>query len=168
MNNRRDFLKKMTAGAAGVAVTSSVMGMPAKNYRRIIGANDRLNVAIAGLGRRLGAYYEPIAMKEANVQLVYLCDVMEKQRERALQSFGRFIDYKPKLENDIRKVLADPEVDVLFKLPASEGKEYSLNPTHEEVVTPLMKEFIQSYKDLNNCSVYQFQTKFRNEARAKS
>lgn len=31
-----------------------------------------------------------------------------------------------------------------------------------------MKEFIQSYKDLNNCSVYQFQTKFRNEARAKS
>ena len=60
------------------------------------------------------------------------------------------------------------EVDVLFKLPASEGKEYSLNPTHEEVVTPLMKEFIQSYKDLNNCSVYQFQTKFRNEARAKS
>lgn len=60
------------------------------------------------------------------------------------------------------------QVDVLFKLPASEGKEYALNPTHEEVVTPLMKEFIQSYKDLNNCSVYQFQTKFRNEARAKS
>lgn len=114
MNNRREFLKKMSAGAAGVAVTSSVMGMPAKSYRRIIGANDRLNVAIAGLGRRLGAYYEPIALKEANVQLVYLCDVMEKQRQRALQSFSRHIDYKPKLENDIRKVIADPDVDVLF------------------------------------------------------
>lgn len=60
------------------------------------------------------------------------------------------------------------EVDVLFKLPASGGKEYALNPTHEEVVTPLMKEFIQSYKDVRNCAVYQFQTKFRNEARAKS
>lgn len=114
MNNRREFLKKMSAGAAGVAVTSSVMGMPAKSYRRIIGANDRLNVAIAGLGRRLGAYYEPIALKEANVQLVYLCDVMEKQRQRALQSFSRHIDYKPKLESDIRKVIADPDVDVLF------------------------------------------------------
>ena len=114
MNNRRDFLKKMSAGAAAVAVSGSAMGMPAKSYRRIIGANDRLNIAIAGLGRRLSAYYEPIAMKEANVQLVYLCDVMEKQRERALQSFGRYIDYKPKLENDIRKVLADPDVDVLF------------------------------------------------------
>lgn len=60
------------------------------------------------------------------------------------------------------------EVDVLFKLPAAEGREYALNPTHEEIVTPLVGEFIQSYKDLDNCSVYQFQNKFRNEKRAKS
>lgn len=59
-------------------------------------------------------------------------------------------------------------VDVLFKLPAAEGREYALNPTHEEIVTPLMREFIRSYKDLENCSVYQIQSKFRNEKRAKS
>ena len=59
-------------------------------------------------------------------------------------------------------------VDILFKLPAAEGREYALNPTHEEVVTPLIGEFIQSYKDLENCSVYQIQNKFRNEKRAKS
>lgn len=59
-------------------------------------------------------------------------------------------------------------VDVLFKLEWAWWKEYWLNPTHEEVVTPLMQEFIQSYKDLDNMAVYQFQTKFRNEARAKS
>jgi len=59
-------------------------------------------------------------------------------------------------------------VDVLFKLPAAEGREYALNPTHEEVVTPLVGEWIQSYKDLENCSVYQIQNKFRNEKRAKS
>jgi prolyl-tRNA synthetase len=59
-------------------------------------------------------------------------------------------------------------VDVLFKLPASEGREYALNPTHEEVVTPLVGEFIQSYKDLEYTSVYQIQWKFRNEKRAKS
>lgn len=58
-------------------------------------------------------------------------------------------------------------VDVLFKLPAAEWKEYALNPTHEEIVTPLMKEFIQSYKDLEFW-VYQIQNKFRNEKRAKS
>ena len=59
-------------------------------------------------------------------------------------------------------------VDVLFKLPGAEGKEYALNPTHEEVVTPLVGEFIQSYKDLDASSVYQIQWKFRNEKRAKS
>ena len=59
-------------------------------------------------------------------------------------------------------------VDVLFKLKWAWDKEYWLNPTHEEVVTPLMWEFINSYKDLENMFVYQFQTKFRNEKRAKS
>lgn len=59
-------------------------------------------------------------------------------------------------------------VPILFKIQAGEGREYALNATHEEIVTPLMREFIQSYKDLGNMSIYQFQTKFRNEARAKS
>jgi prolyl-tRNA synthetase len=42
-----------------------------------------------------------------------------------------------------------------------------LNPTHEEVITPMMKRFIASYRDLP-FAAYQFQVKFRNEARAKS
>ena len=56
--------------------------------------------------------------------------------------------------------------DALFKL---EGKvsEYALGATHEEMVTPLAKQFINSYKDLP-LSLYQIQTKFRNEERAKS
>jgi len=58
-------------------------------------------------------------------------------------------------------------VDVLFHLPAANNKEYALNSTHEEVVTPLVWEFINSYKDLP-CATYQIQNKFRNEKRAKS
>jgi prolyl-tRNA synthetase len=56
---------------------------------------------------------------------------------------------------------------VAFHVPAANNKEYSLNSTHEEIVTPLVWEFIQSYKDLPT-SVYQIQNKFRNEKRAKS
>lgn len=113
-SNRRDFLRKVTAGTAGVAVGSSVMGMSAKSYKRIIGANDRLGVAIIGLGRRLGAYYQPVSQKESNVELLYLCDVMKKQRESAAQKWSKYIDYEPKLENDVRKVLDDPNVDLIF------------------------------------------------------
>lgn len=109
-NNRRDFIRKAALGTLSLAGA----GMSTASYARIMGSNDRLQVAIAGLGRRLSAYYEPIARKESNVQLVYLCDVMKKQRESALQKFSKYIDYKPKLENDIRKVLEDKEVDALF------------------------------------------------------
>lgn len=114
MNDRRNFLKKMTIGTTGVAVAGPAMAMPAKSYSRIIGANERLNVAIAGLGRRIGAFYDPIARKESNVKLLYLCDVMEKQRDRAMANFAKHIDYKAKAENDIRKVLDDKEVDILI------------------------------------------------------
>ncbi|MBI4096455.1 MAG: hypothetical protein HY425_01930 [Candidatus Levybacteria bacterium] len=57
--------------------------------------------------------------------------------------------------------------DALFKLTSVLDREYPLGPTHEEVVVPLAKQFISSYKDLP-LSVYQIQTKFRDEKRAKS
>jgi prolyl-tRNA synthetase len=58
-------------------------------------------------------------------------------------------------------------LDVLYKVKDSEGREVALGPTHEEVVVPLAKQFISSYKDLP-FAAYQFQDKFRMEKRAKS
>jgi prolyl-tRNA synthetase len=58
-------------------------------------------------------------------------------------------------------------IDVLFKLEGSGGKEYALGSTHEEIVTPLVKKMVNSYKDLP-VAVYQIQDKFRDEPRAKS
>jgi len=65
-------------------------------------------------------------------------------------------------------------VDVLMKTSganeASKNKstnEYILNSTHEEMITPIVKSYVKSYKDLP-VKAYQIQSKFRNEARAKS
>ncbi len=58
-------------------------------------------------------------------------------------------------------------VDVLFKVPSQTKKEYALGPSHEEIVTPLVQQYVHSYKDLP-LAVYQIQTKFRDELRAKS
>lgn len=58
-------------------------------------------------------------------------------------------------------------IDVLFKLESRTGKDYALAQSHEEVVTPLAKEMIESYKDLP-LSVYQIQWHYRDELRAKS
>ncbi len=59
------------------------------------------------------------------------------------------------------------DFDVLFKLQSISGKEYALGATHEEVVTPLVQKFVESYKDLP-VTVFQIQDKFRDEPRAKS
>ncbi len=58
-------------------------------------------------------------------------------------------------------------LDVLFKTVCGSDSEVALNPTHEEVVSPLAASFVASHKDLP-FACYQIQTKFRNEARAKS
>lgn len=57
--------------------------------------------------------------------------------------------------------------DALFKVESRYEAEYALGPTHEEVLVPLVKQLISSYKDLP-LSLYQIQTKFRDEPRAKS
>ena len=62
---------------------------------------------------------------------------------------------------------ADPGKEVMFQFKGRSDKEYGLGWTAEEVVTPLAKKFINSYKDLP-VFLYQIQDKFRNEPRAKS
>lgn len=62
---------------------------------------------------------------------------------------------------------SDKVMDVWFKTKLSNGREFGLAPTHEEPITKMMKNFINSYKDLP-VYPYQFQTKFRAELRSKS
>ena len=62
---------------------------------------------------------------------------------------------------------SDQEVDIWFKTALASGGELGLAPTHEEPITAMLKSYISSYKDLP-LYIYQFQTKFRNELRAKS
>lgn len=61
----------------------------------------------------------------------------------------------------------DEKVDVWFKTALKNGTEVGLGWSHEEPITRLMQQQISSYRDFPVLA-YQFQTKFRNETRAKS
>ena len=61
----------------------------------------------------------------------------------------------------------DEVVDIWFKTKLVSGHEVGLANTHEEALTDLVKQYVSSYRDLPFYP-YQFQTKFRNELRAKS
>ena len=57
--------------------------------------------------------------------------------------------------------------DNLFRLVDRKGADYLLGPTHEEMFTLLVKDLYSSYKDLP-VSLYQIQTKYRDEARPRA
>jgi hypothetical protein len=54
--NRREFIRNVAVGATGLSVGGVLSGFTARNYSRIIGANERINVALMGCGRRVSAY----------------------------------------------------------------------------------------------------------------
>jgi prolyl-tRNA synthetase len=61
----------------------------------------------------------------------------------------------------------DEKVDIWFKTALKNGTEVGLGWSHEEPIIEMMKSYITSYQDLPKY-VHQFQTKLRNEVRAKS
>ncbi len=67
------------------------------------------------------------------------------------QATGRWTDYGPNI----------------FRLTDRKGADYLLGPTHEEMFTLLVKDLYSSYKDLP-LSLYQIQTKYRDEARPRA
>lgn len=62
---------------------------------------------------------------------------------------------------------SDEVVDIWFKTELKDHTQLGLGWSHEEPIVEMLKQFVRSYKDLP-VSVYQFQTKLRNELRAKS
>src|SRR6476469_5709101 len=57
--------------------------------------------------------------------------------------------------------------ETIFRLKDRKGADYLLGPTHEEMFTLLVKDLYSSYKDLP-LSLYQIQTKYRDEARPRA
>jgi len=66
-----------------------------------------------------------------------------------------------------KKTGAWEKVDVLFKIKSRTDKDYALGQSEEEVVTPLVMNYVDTYKDLPK-AVYQIGWKFRDELRSKS
>ena len=109
--NRRKFIKTASAGAA--AITLGPIGLSAKSYKRIIGANDRIGVAIQGCNRRFGGLLNGLK-QSGNVDLLFVCDVDSRRQEKAVGSVKEAMGEKPGAEKDFRKILLQKDVDAVF------------------------------------------------------
>ena len=110
MTGRRDFIKKSALGTAGIAIGG--MGFSAKTYGSIIGANDRINVAVIGIRSQGTAHINSYCSlkKSKNVWLTTLCDTDEQFFDDRSKTVCEKTGIKPATEWDMRKVFDDKEI----------------------------------------------------------
>ncbi len=113
MENRREFIRKTGAAAAGISLTGT---LSAKSYRRIQGANDRLNIIVAGCMRRANALRESFGELNEHLHIEAVCDVIQQRREKYADSLEEVMGYRPRAVNDFRELLTDDRIDAVFNL----------------------------------------------------
>lgn len=113
MENRRDFIKKTTLSAAGIAVGTSVFS--AKSYANIIGANDRVILGSVGIGGRGGGLLDSFSkMYHKGVRIKTICDVDSKFFADKIELAAKNQNgNKPNTETDMRRVFDDKDIDAV-------------------------------------------------------
>lgn len=84
MENRRDFLKKVSAGSAAMAIGGVGLGLSAKSYGQVLGANDKVRVGVVGYSGRFRGSLLPCFLnhaKELNFEMVALSDLWNRRRD---------------------------------------------------------------------------------------
>ena len=99
--------------SAAVALGGMGLGFSAKSYSNIIGSNDRIRLAVIGSNGR-GSGMGAIFAKQANTEVIYVCDVEEKARQKGINAVVEAGKTAPKGVNDFRTVLADKNLDAVF------------------------------------------------------
>jgi predicted dehydrogenase len=109
--NRRDFLRTAGGVGLGLSLASKAFARGAKSSGRVIGANDRIQIAAIGVGGR-GSYvsdkFQKFGEKNNACQIVAVCDVYEKRKRTNAEKF------KVKGYLDYREVIARPDVDAVI------------------------------------------------------
>ncbi|MBQ18835.1 MAG: dehydrogenase [Planctomycetaceae bacterium] len=104
--NRRRFLQSSLAAGATFAISGT------KSSGNIIGANDRLRVAVAGLHGRGRSHYGAYARMK-DVEVAYVVDPDTRQYARAIADVKNVSGRAPKPISDIRQVLDDKELNIV-------------------------------------------------------
>jgi predicted dehydrogenase len=104
IDDRREFLKKASAGIAAAAALRSAPALAAK------GANDQIVVGLIGCGGR-GTHDAATFKNTPNVRVAYVCDVDEARRGKAAQTLE--VD-SSRAVSDLRRILDDKSVDAVI------------------------------------------------------
>ena len=109
---RRDFIKKALTGAAVLSVGGILPGFSAKSYASIVGANDRIKVAMMGVNSRGLALANNFA-SQPNCEVQFVCDVDSRATDKCIASVEKLQKKRPKGVSDFRKALENKQLEAL-------------------------------------------------------
>ncbi|SFB82376.1 Tat (twin-arginine translocation) pathway signal sequence [Parapedobacter composti] len=112
LDSRRDFIKKAAIGTAAFSLGGVLPAFSAKSYRNIVGANERVRVAMMGVNAR-GLALATNFSAQSNCEVVYVCDVDGRAAAKCVERVERNQNRKPNTEPDIRKLLERSDFDAL-------------------------------------------------------
>jgi predicted dehydrogenase len=118
MTKRREFIRKSALGTAGIAVGG--IGLSSKSYAAVVGANERINIAVCGINGRGSAHLTGFAglNKSHNVVVSIVCDVDEKLWAEGGKAVQDRQGIKPTFEWDMRRIFENKEIHaVTFAVP---------------------------------------------------
>jgi predicted dehydrogenase len=102
---RRSFLSRGAMTAAGTAALASAA-------HPVLGANDRLNLAVIGIRSR-GREHFGQWTKIPGVRIATLCDIDERLFPERTQEIEKLQGHRPKTETDLRRVFDDRDIDIV-------------------------------------------------------
>jgi predicted dehydrogenase len=118
MTKRRDFIKTTVVGTAGLTIGG--LGLSPRSYSSVIGANDRITMAVVGIRSRGRDHINSwCALKDnRNVRIKTICDADEQFYPQTAKLILDRSGEKVNTEWDMRKVFEDKDIDaVSFGLP---------------------------------------------------
>ncbi|QNI37355.1 Gfo/Idh/MocA family protein [Edaphobacter albus] len=104
MISRRQFIDGITMSAAA---------WTAKSYGQILGANNRINVAIIGTNSRATAHLASLKANAASAKVTHLCDVDSRNLGKFASKAENVLGYSPATTGDFRNILNSRDVDAI-------------------------------------------------------
>jgi predicted dehydrogenase len=110
--NRRKFIKNSMTGAAAISFGGILPGFSAKSYAGIIGANEKITVAMMGVNSRGLALAKNFA-RQKNCEVINVCDVDSRAADTCISEVEKIQNKKPSAVPDFRKALENKDLDAL-------------------------------------------------------
>lgn len=111
-SSRRDFIRKSAMGVTAVYAGGILSGFSAQSYKRIVGANERINLSVMGVNSRGNALAGNFS-RQQECEVIHVCDVDSRAIEKCCANVEKITGHKPTGFGDFRKSLESKELDAM-------------------------------------------------------